>query len=128
MSVRIFNAFRLIIVMLISFFAPVRMALRGHPDSHSDAHSDSVRMALCGHPISAISLPDPDHPKYRDSHAGVSLRESQRAPDPKSKNEPPSIFEIMDWFKTMSFTEGKLITNPIVRNLGYEEGKTYFII
>ena len=82
------NHFHCIIQIL---FAPVRMALRGHPDSHSDAHPD-------GHPDSAISLPDPDHPKYRDTHAGVSLRESQRAPDPKSNGEN-ELFRIRQYIK-----------------------------
>jgi putative transposase len=44
------NHFHCIIQIL---FAPVRMALRGHPDSESIT-------ALRGHPNSAISLPNPD--------------------------------------------------------------------
>ena len=64
-----------------------------------------VRMALCGHPESEIP---PCHsesvPANLDTHVGVSLRESAH-PESDSGDKRISIFEIMDWFKTMSTNE-----------------------
>jgi len=52
-----------------------------------DIPSIPVRMALCGHP--ALN---------QDAHAGASLRGNQRP-------GRISIFDIMDWFKTMTTNE-----------------------
>jgi REP element-mobilizing transposase RayT len=78
----------------------VGMAQCGHPE---------IPMAQCGHPINGDHHPsDQDtHAGMGDTHTGVSLRESQRAPEFESESDDQrvSIFEIMDWFKTMSTNE-----------------------
>jgi putative transposase len=92
--------------MALSGHPESSMALSGHPESSMalSGHPESS-MALSGHPESSMALSGHPSAFDRDTHAGVSLREIQRAPDRESVDERVSIFEILDWFKTMSTNE-----------------------